>query len=385
MSVPHRTQNFPFGGGAIGPVAGGPQAAGGGGGGPEEETSGPRGGGGGGGFGAGGGATQATGPTAPPGPDPATVGVPVWGSVKPHLGQNNAPSAARVPQCMQTATSGRRYMRYLTVREVVRHRSVALVTRDPALYGELAGFLREQRWPTVSLLPGQRIPENVVAVLTSAEEASLISHRHVLPVAPGGDRHALTAAVEQAFDTGDSEEELIVGFDPGPRPGYAILVGRRCLGTGVLDAPESTGAFASQIRHRFPSRPLRFRVGAGDPPSRNRIVNALLGHQRWVELVNERGTTPRGRRRPRDPEAARTIAMSRGTLIRESLPTTFTSGEVSNLQRLSRERSGGRLTISRTSAHRVLRGELTLAEAVDEARRPAARDRGPRPASSEPL
>ena len=276
-------------------------------------------------------------------------------------------------------------MRYLTVRESVRHRSVALVTRDPALYGELAGFLREQRWPSVSLLPGQRIPDSVVAVLTSAEEAASISHRRVLPVAPGGDRHALSAAVEQAFDSGDSQEELIVGIDPGPRPGYAILAGTRCLGTGSLESPESAGSLASHLRHRFPSRPVRFRVGAGDPPSRNRIVNALLGHQRWVELVNERGTTPRGHRRPRDPAAARTIAHSPGVLIRERIPTTFTPGEVANLQRLSRERSDGQLTISRSSAHRVLRGELTLTEAVDQARGGGPREQGSGSASPEPL
>lgn len=276
-------------------------------------------------------------------------------------------------------------MRYLTVQGLVRHRSVALVTRDPALYGELAGFLREQRWPSVSLLPGQRIPDSVVAVLTSAEEAASIVHRRVLPVAPGGDRHALSAAVEQAFDAGNSHEELIVGIDPGPRPGYAILEGPRCLGTGSLDSPESAGSFASHLRHRFPSRPVRFRVGAGDPPSRNRIVNALLGHQRWVELVNESGTTPRGHRRPRDPAAARTIARSPGVMVREPLPTTFTAGEVANLQRLSRERSEGQLTISRSSAHRVLRGELTLMEAVDEARGPGGRGRASTPPPSEPL
>ncbi len=137
-----------------------------------------------------------------------------------------------------------------------------------------------------------------------------------------------------------------------------------------METPDAIGAFASQLRHRFPSQPMRFRVGAGDPPSRNRIVNSLLAHQRSVELVNERGTTPRGQRRPRDPAAARAIAHTRGVLVRQHLPTTFTPGEVSNLQRLSRERSEGRLTISRSSAHRVLNGELTLAEAVDEARGP---------------
>jgi hypothetical protein len=111
-------------------------------------------------------------------------------------------------------------------------------------------------------------------------------------------------------------------------------------------------------------------------------VNALLDHARSVELVNERGTTPRGRRRPRDAAAARLIARSPGTPAHDHLAGTITPGEVSNLQRLSREGSGGRVTISRTSAHRVLRGEITLAEAVDETmtRRPAtgAKPAGPR-------
>jgi len=69
--------------------------------------------------------------------------------------------------------------------------------------------------------------------------------------------------------------------------------------------------------------------------------------------------------------------------VRERLRSTFTAGEVQNLQRLSRERSGGRFTISRSSAHRVLRGELTLAEAVDEARAPG--DRRSTPPVSERL
>jgi hypothetical protein len=83
--------------------------------------------------------------------------------------------------------------------------------------------------------------------------------------------------------------------------------------------------------------------------------------------VDEQGTTPRGHRRPRDAAAARSIARSRGRPVREPIPLTFTPGDVANLQRLSREGSGGRLTISRSSAHRVLQGEITLAEAVAEA------------------
>jgi hypothetical protein len=266
-------------------------------------------------------------------------------------------------------------MAYITVRGSVRHRSVALVTRDPGLYHELAGFLRERRVPTVSLLPGDRIPDQVAVVLTSASEAPLISHSNVLPVAEAADRRSLAAVVRHALESADSTEAIVVGIDPGPRPGYSILAGATILAEGVLESPEAAGTFANHLRHRFPSRTVLFRVGRGDPLARNRIVNALLEHHRSVELVDEQGTTPRGRRRPRDAMAARSIAHFRGRTVREPLPLTVTPGEVANLQRLSREGSGGRLTISRSSAYKVLQGELTLAEAVADAMARPARSR----------
>jgi hypothetical protein len=278
-------------------------------------------------------------------------------------------------------------MAYITVRCTVRHRSVALVTRDPGLYHELAGFLRERRVPTISLLPGDRIPDQVAVVLTSSSEAPLIAHPNVLPVAEAADRRSLAAAVGHALESADPTETIVVGLDPGPRPGYSILAGETILAEGILESPESAGTFASQLRRRFPSRSVLFRVGKGDPPARNRIVNALLEHHRSVELVDEQGTTPRGHRRPRDAAAARTIAHIPGRLVREPLPLTVTPGEIANLQRLSREGSGGRLTISRSSAYRVLQGEITLAEAVAEAMARPGRSSSPREADppGEPL
>ena len=249
----------------------------------------------------------------------------------------------------------------------MRRRSVALVTRDPGLYHELAGFLRERRFPSLSLLPGERIPESVAVVLTSEQELEEIDHPNVLPVAEGGDRRALGAAIVHALTLGDPIEQLVVGIDPGPRPGYAILCAGVSLGEGVLESPEGAGPLAAQIHHRFPSRHVVYRVGSGDPLARNRIVNSLLERRRAVELVDENGTTPHGRRRPRDALAARQIGGTRGTPVRAPMVAEITAGEIANVQRLSREGSGGRLTISRSSAHRVLRGEVTLAEAVDQA------------------
>jgi hypothetical protein len=269
------------------------------------------------------------------------------------------------------------------VGEALRHRSVAIVTRDPRLYHELAGFLRERRWSAVSLLPGARIPDTVAVVLTSPAERDTIEHPRVLVATEDGDRRALSAAVADALTPEASSGTLIVGIDPGPRPGYAVLDGNTCVAEGNLESPETVGSFASQLRHRFDSRPLVFRVGSGDPIARNRIVNALLARHRSVELVDESGTTPRGRRRPRDGEAARKIAACAGVEVQEFLEVTATVGEIANVQRLSREGSGGRITISRVTAHRVLRGEITLAEAVDQAL-PKARPAGSSPSLAAP-
>ena len=257
-------------------------------------------------------------------------------------------------------------------------RCVALVTRDPSLYSEIAGALRERKIPCVSLLPGDRIPDRVAVVITTPREAQLVDHVRVLPVPEGGDRHALWAAVGDALLAPAGAPELIVGVDPGPRPGYAVMSGNSFVGEGVLESPEASVRFADHLRHRFPTRSIRYRVGSGDPPSRNRIVNGLLERRRRVELVDEQGTTPRGHRRPRDMLAARRIAVTEGRDVYAPIPTTVTEGEVANLQRLSRIGSGGRITIPRSVAHRVLRGELTLSEAL------AASARSDRPASPPP-
>jgi hypothetical protein len=251
------------------------------------------------------------------------------------------------------------------------------------LYAELAAVLRERRIPSVSILPGDRMPDRVAAVLTSEAEASSISHPLVVAVPPDGDRTGIWAEVASALAAGDASEDLVVGIDPGPRPGYAILEGTRLLGEGIIDSPEDVARLGSHLRRRFPSRSLRFRVGSGDRLARDRIVNALLPLRRPIEVVDEHRTTPRGQRRPRDAIAARAIAGSAGRRVHGRALLTITPGEIANLQRLSREGSGGQFTIPRQLAEGVLRGDLTLTEALAEGSRRYSRPpspRGPRPA-----
>lgn len=231
----------------------------------------------------------------------------------------------------------------------------------------MAATLREQHIPSVSLLPGQAIPDRVAVVITTPAEAPSVKHPRVLSVPEDGDRSALWIAVGHALHAKDPNGEIVVGIDPGPRPGYSVLSGNAVIGEGVLESPEAMVEFAGHLRHRFPSRSIRHRVGTGDPVRRNRIVNGLLAQHRAVELVDEQGTTPRGHRRPRDMLAARQIAATAGRPVVFPLMVHVTDGEVTNVQCLSRIGSNGRVTIPKTAAHRVLKGEMTLSEAVASA------------------
>ena len=233
--------------------------------------------------------------------------------------------------------------------------------------------------PVVSLLPGDRIPERVAVVLTSPAEADRIQHPHVVAVPPNPHRASLIAVIAEALGSEDPRSELIVGIDPGPRPGFAVLSGSSSLVHGSLESPEEVLTLGRHLHHRFPDRSIRFRVGRGDLVSYPRVVNALWELRRPIELVDESGTTPRGHRRPRDPLAARRIATTPGRAVEAPAPIHITPGEIANLQRLSRESSGGHFTISRAVASRVLEGQLSLTQAVEEGRRRYPRSTGDAP------
>ncbi len=362
------------GGGTAGhaPGTGANSGRGGGGGGKGEGAVGAPDGGGGGGRG------------NPPGKEGG-----IW--VRRQRGQKRAPSSRAAPQCWHTdivlgedrtsllvidpAGASRPNVpstgpleTYIIRRSPIpplQDRRVGLVTRDPVLYGELAQFLRERRIPTVSLLPEDPIPRSVRLVLTSQEEARVVRHPRIVVARPGNLLAASAAVHDLLGGSRAPSSELVVGVDPGARPGYAVLGnGGRCLARGSLDSPEGISTMARSLRQGFPNVTLRFRVGNGDHIRRSRIVNSLLRTASPVELVDEQRTTVPGRRE-NDSLAALAIAATPGRPVHQQDTLRITRGDVANVQRQSRERSGGRFSIPRAMAWAVLEGRISLNDAVE--------------------
>ncbi len=240
---------------------------------------------------------------------------------------------------------------------------LGLLTADFRLYHDLVSHLKERDIPFLSLSFQQSIPSEVGVVLTGPEEAEAVEFP--LKVVCEEVEDAVAQAL-QLMRGKASFQEVIVGIDPGPRPGVAILGDGELVDARAAASPEAVQEVVQGARRNHASERFRVRVGHGDPTNRNRILNALSEAGLQAEIVDERGTTRHDRRRDdaRNIEAAVDIARVRGTQAEAWYEIYPTRGELREIQRQSRIRSGGRLTISKELAERVARGDLTLAEAV---------------------
>lgn len=257
-------------------------------------------------------------------------------------------------------------------------RRLALLTSDFALYHDLVRFLRERGLPFDSLAFGETPGPQVGAVLTSWRDAlgkglpgtlPIV----VVPVAADG-REDLATAVAQGLrilEGVPGYHEVVVGIDPGKRPGVALLGDGRLLHTAQLFVPRDVGPLVRGLLTQFPSDRYVLRIGHGAPRERDDILGSLTGFERAevrIELVDETGTTPRpGRRQRLPPDVAAAVEIARTPGRPTPRPRRFVSrGAIHDVQRESRELSGGRFTISRDLARRVARGDVSLREALTQ-------------------
>ena len=98
---------------------------------------------------------------------------------------------------------------------------------------------------------------------------------------------------------------------------------------------------------------------------RVRISNILkdLG----IEIVNESKTSSHQTQRiSRDVKAAASIALLHGGKVQRKFPLKPTRGEIRRIQEESRKLSNGSFSISENTARLVLKGEISLLQAVED-------------------
>lgn len=181
------------------------------------------------------------------------------------------------------------------------------------------------------------------------------------------DLESLDIAVEAAIFAlkgASRTHRFILGIDTGPRPGLAWFTDGVLIDTKQTESVEECIETIESLIHHHEFEHLLLRMGKGSPSHRNRLANAMLARGYAVELVNEQKTS-RGVKRNQHGVSAIRIATLSGERVWEPFELQTTEGEIREIQRRSRIKSQGRITISSELARQVALGELTLLEAIN--------------------
>jgi len=234
---------------------------------------------------------------------------------------------------------------------------IVVATADFEVYHEVVGALRERDVAFTTIEPDDVLPDGTDLVIAGPGD-DLDVPCEVVVADPDDPR----AVVEEALSILRGTGRTVVGVDPGPRPGVAVLSGD--LVVAVFQVP--VAEVAEVVREEVADDPdALVRIGDGARLHGARIIDAL--EDVTVELVDETGTTPylgRGARGMDDVLAAVNIARLEGEVVGERTVEP-TAGELDVIKQRSRERSGENRAITEALARRVAKGELTIEEALE--------------------
>jgi hypothetical protein len=248
-------------------------------------------------------------------------------------------------------------------------KTLGVYTKDFSLYHDIIKALKKRKVSYVSLSSSENIPRRISVILSSRQEIKDLSLDKGVAV---DEADSLDHAIDLALQKLTGKElygTVFIGIDPGERPGIAVVGDDILLQKMQVNAPESVVSEIRRLVKVYPSKELCIRIGHGSMITRNRIINSLIPLDIPIEIVDETRTTPSQQkvRSERDLEAAAAIALlSGGGRVQQTLPLEPTRGAIRNVQRHSRQLTEGRFTISEKTALQVLKGEISLVEAIDK-------------------
>ncbi|MEM3444400.1 MAG: hypothetical protein QXJ27_04095 [Thermoplasmata archaeon] len=239
---------------------------------------------------------------------------------------------------------------------------IGIATTNVPVYYELLKLLKEKNLPFEILLPGEQVPMHVGVIITTEEERDGIDFENV--VAYDGKPETTILTAMKLLMGKEVIHELVIGIDPGEHIGIALVGDGVVLARATVFSAEAMLELVKTYLKVFKAFRKVLRIGHGDITKRNKIISVLWKLKIPIEIVDEKGTTINAEEP--DVEAAVRIAMHRGKDVDAKPVIEPSAGELRNIQRISRIKSDGKVTISREFAREVALGEITLEEAIEK-------------------
>jgi hypothetical protein len=236
---------------------------------------------------------------------------------------------------------------------------IVVATEDFEVYHDVVNELRERGASFTTAEPDAEFSDDTRLVITGEGDA-VDADLPVVVAHPGGPRRAVEEAMALLRGGGG---RIVVGVDPGERPGIAVLSSDVVVAAFHVPIENAVEVVERELDGAVD--PV-VRIGDGARLLGARIIDELDDVR--VELVDETGTTPSlgtGARGMGDVLAAVNIARLAGEVV-DNRTITPTAGELQVIKDRSREASDENRAITEELARRVAVGELSLEKALDE-------------------
>lgn len=170
---------------------------------------------------------------------------------------------------------------------------VAVATLSGKAYYLLINELKERNADFVSLMPGDAVPAEVKAVITTAKEKPLIKHEKVLVYDENQPPISIVNEALRVAKGKERYEKVIVGVDPGEVFGVAVVAdgkveeARNCFGLQEADKE-----IVNLVKSFDSATQVKVKIGNGVPVYKellDRLDSELPPHVVF-EVVSEAGT-----------------------------------------------------------------------------------------------
>jgi hypothetical protein len=172
---------------------------------------------------------------------------------------------------------------------------VAVATVQGKAYFLIVNKLKERNIPFISLVPGETVPTEVKAVITTDNEKHRINHEKVLVYDGETDSDALANEVMKILQGKEAYEKIVVGVDPGDVVGLAVVADGKVIETGnCFGIQEVLNKIRNIMKNvDVSSTGVSIKIGSGVPAYKELLdaLDAALPPEVVLEVVSEAGTS----------------------------------------------------------------------------------------------
>jgi hypothetical protein len=171
---------------------------------------------------------------------------------------------------------------------------VAVATVSGKTYFLIVNKLRERNMAFLSLIPGDPVPTEVKAVITTEKEKHLINHERILVYDGETEPDTVVNEAVKILQGKESYEKIAIGIDPGEVFGLAVIADGKVNETeNCFSAQEVLNKIKDVIKNvDVSSTVVSVKIGNGVPAYKDllKTLNDALPPQVILEVVSEAGT-----------------------------------------------------------------------------------------------